>query len=54
MSFSDPFIRRPVLAIVVNLILVVVGLFGLTRLPVRELPSFEVPFVSITTAYPGT
>ena len=53
MSFSDPFIRRPVLAIVANLVLAVLGVFALTRLPVRELPSFEVPLVSVVTVYPG-
>ncbi|MGF3023141.1 efflux RND transporter permease subunit [Methylobacterium aquaticum] len=53
MSFSDPFIRRPVLAIVVTLVLVVLGVFALTRLSIRELPSFEVPLVTITTLYPG-
>jgi multidrug efflux pump len=53
-SFSDPFIQRPVLAIVCSAIFVVLGMFALTRLPVSELPSFNVPFVSIVTTYPGT
>ena len=53
-SLSDPFIRRPVLAIVCSAVFVVLGLFALTRLPVSELPSFSVPFVSVVTAYPGT
>lgn len=53
-SLSDPFIRRPVLAIICSAVFVVLGLFALMRLPVAELPSFSVPFVSVVTAYPGT
>jgi multidrug efflux pump len=51
--FSDPFIRRPVLATVLSLAIAVVGLFALTRLPVREFPAFEAPFVQVVTAFPG-
>lgn len=51
--FSDPFIRRPVLSIVVSLVIAVLGLFALTKLPVREYPAFEAPFVQVVTAFPG-
>jgi multidrug efflux pump len=53
MSISDLFIRRPVFAIVINLIVALVGLLGLSRLAIRELPQFDLPFVSITTIYSG-
>lgn len=46
-------IRRPVLAIVLSLALVVLGLVGYSRLPVRELPNIDFPMVSITTVLPG-
>ena len=53
MQVSDFFIRRPVFAIVINVIMAILGLYGLTKLSMRELPAFEVPFVTITTAMPG-
>jgi len=46
-------IRRPVLASVLSLALIVFGLVGYGRLPVRELPSVDFPIVSITTVLPG-
>ena len=53
MSVSDIFIRRPVFTIVLSLMIAIVGVLGLSRLSIRELPRFDVPYVSITTAYPG-
>lgn len=53
MILSDIFIRRPVFAIVVNALMVALGLYGLFKLSVSELPSFDVPVVTITTALPG-
>jgi multidrug efflux pump len=46
-------IRRPVLATVLSLLVVVLGAAGLLRLPVRELPDVERATVSITTSYIG-
>ena len=46
-------IERPVLASVMSLALVVLGLTGWARLPVRELPNVDFPVVSITTVLPG-
>ena len=46
-------IQRPVLAIMLSLSLVLFGLIGLSRLPVRELPDIDPPIVSVTTIYPG-
>src|SRR5579864_6387337 len=53
MSFTDIFIRRPVLAIVVSLLIFFVGLRSLTTLDVRQFPKFDSASISITTTYPG-
>ena len=53
MLISDVSIRRPVLATVVSLLLIVLGLFAFTRLPLRELPDIDPPVVSINTTYTG-
>jgi multidrug efflux pump len=52
-SFTDIFIRHPVLAIVVNLVLVLVGWRALTTLPVQQYPQIESSSVLITTVYYG-
>lgn len=46
-------IRRPVLTIMMSLALVLFGVIGLLRLPVRELPNIDPPIVSVQTVYPG-
>jgi multidrug efflux pump len=53
MRFVDTFIRRPVLASMVSLALVLVGAIGYTRLPVREFPDADAPVVSVTVLLPG-
>jgi multidrug efflux pump len=52
-SFTDIFIRHPVLAVVVNLVIVVVGWRALTTLPVQQYPQIESSSVVITTVYYG-
>ncbi|HMN44922.1 MAG TPA: efflux RND transporter permease subunit [Povalibacter sp.] len=52
-SFTDIFIRHPVLAVVVNLVLVLVGTRALLTLPVQQFPSVESSSVIITTVYTG-
>src|ERR687893_2571961 len=52
-SFTDIFIRHPVLAAVVNLVIVLVGIRALTTLPVQQFPSIESSSVIITTVYTG-
>jgi multidrug efflux pump len=46
-------IQRPILATMMSLSLVLFGLIGLSRLPVRELPDIDPPVVSVSTVYPG-
>lgn len=53
MKLTDIFIRRPVLAIVVNLILLLVGLQAVRLLNVRQYPRIDSAKVTITTAYVG-
>ncbi|HET8828956.1 MAG TPA: efflux RND transporter permease subunit [Pelobium sp.] len=53
MSISTISIKRPVLAIVVNLMLLIFGIIGFSFLGVREYPSIDPPVVSVRTSYPG-
>jgi multidrug efflux pump len=46
-------IRRPVLATVMSLIIILIGLICYTRLPVRLIPNVDVPIVTVSTNYPG-
>jgi multidrug efflux pump len=52
-SFTDIFIKHPVLAVVVNLVIVLAGLRVLTSLPVQQYPQIESSSVVITTVYYG-
>jgi len=53
MVLSDISIRRPVVATVLNLLLVTFGLVSITQLQVREFPDIEPPIVTIETSYTG-
>ena len=53
MVLSDISIKRPVLATVMSLLLVVLGIIAFTRLTLRELPAIDPPIVSVEVAYPG-
>jgi multidrug efflux pump len=52
-KFTDLFIRRPVLATVVSLVILVLGLRSIGMLPVLQFPYTQNAVVTITTAYPG-
>ena len=53
MNFVKMAIRRPVLVSVIFLMLVVLGLFSITKLNVTLLPDVNIPIVTIRTVYPG-
>ncbi|HWR58700.1 MAG TPA: efflux RND transporter permease subunit, partial [Thermodesulfovibrionales bacterium] len=53
MKITDLFIRRPVLALVVNLLIVIAGLQAVRALNVRQYPRSEVAAVTVTTVYIG-
>src|SRR5690606_22669453 len=52
-AFTDIFIRHPVLALVVNLVIVLVGARALMSLPVQQYPSIQSSSIVITTVYTG-
>jgi len=52
-NFTDTFVRRPVLALVVSSLIVLMGLFALGKLPVRQYPLLESATITISTDYPG-
>src|SRR2546421_11250209 len=53
MKFTDLFIRRPVLALVVNLIIVIAGVQAIRSLNVRQYPRSENAAITVTTTYVG-
>ena len=53
MNLSDLSIKRPVFAVVVSLLLVVLGAMSFMRLTLRELPNIDPPIVSVQVSYPG-
>ncbi|WP_024350358.1 efflux RND transporter permease subunit [Aurantimonas coralicida] len=52
-AFTSLFIRRPVLTIVVNLLIVVAGLAAFGAIEVRELPNVDRPVISVSIDFPG-
>jgi multidrug efflux pump len=53
MSFTDIFIRRPVLALVVSLLILLIGLRAMMGLPIRQYPKLSNTTITVTTVYPG-
>ncbi|RXG87239.1 efflux RND transporter permease subunit [Bradyrhizobium zhanjiangense] len=53
MAFTELFIKRPVLSIVVSLLILLIGFRAATVLPIRQYPKLSNTVVNITTSYPG-
>lgn len=53
MNISEYSLRRPVLATVVNIIIVIFGIIGFNFLGVRDYPAIDPPNISVRTSYPG-
>ena len=53
MNISELSLRRPVLATVLNIMIVLFGVIGFTFLGVRDYPAIDPPNVSVRTSYPG-
>lgn len=53
MTLPDLCLRRPVLATVISILIVVVGIAGLMRMPVRELPDISTAEVTVSVSYTG-
>ncbi|MEN8214620.1 MAG: efflux RND transporter permease subunit, partial [Pseudomonadota bacterium] len=53
MKFTDTFVKRPVLASVISLMILLVGLRAIASLEVRQYPETRNTVVTVTTSYPG-
>ncbi|ASM30497.1 Efflux pump membrane transporter BepE [Serratia marcescens] len=53
MTFTDLFVRRPVLALVVSTLIMLFGALALSKLPIRQYPLLENSTITISTDYPG-
>src|SRR5947209_18549844 len=53
MVWTDIFIKRPVLSVVVSLLILLIGLRAATVLPIRQYPKLSNTVVNVTTVYPG-
>ena len=47
------FIDRPILAMVISVVILIVGLIGLSQLPVEQFPEIAPPTVSVSASYTG-
>ena len=53
MNFSEPFIRRPVMTILVMLSILMFGVMAYTKLPVSDLPNVDYPTIQVSAQLPG-
>lgn len=53
MAVTDIFLKRPVLAISINLFILCIGLFSCFKLPIRQFPQLSTAVITINTSYPG-
>ena len=53
MNFSEMFIRRPVMTVLLNLAIVLAGVIGYTSIPVAALPSYDTPVINVSANLPG-
>src|SRR3989442_1885361 len=53
MKLTDLFIKRPVLAVVVNLVILIAGLQSIRTLAVRQFPRSDIAVIKVSTAYVG-
>ena len=53
MKFTDIFIRRPVLAVSISLLIIILGLQAISKLTVREYPKMTTTVITVSTVYPG-
>jgi hydrophobic/amphiphilic exporter-1 (mainly G- bacteria), HAE1 family len=53
MNLSEPFIRRPVMTVVLTVSAILFGVFAYMRLPVSDLPAVDYPVIQVQVNYPG-
>src|ERR1700731_4230141 len=52
-GLSGPFIRRPVMTILLTLSVIVAGIATYNKLAVNDVPAVDYPIIQVTCAYPG-
>ncbi|MDR1457477.1 MAG: efflux RND transporter permease subunit [Puniceicoccales bacterium] len=52
-SISEPFIRRPVLTVLLTLMLTIAGIFSYRAMPVSDLPAVDYPVIQVWAMFPG-
>ncbi len=52
-QFTDLYIKRPVLATVISLLILLFGLNALFKMPIRQFPKMDNTVITVTTSYPG-
>lgn len=53
MKFTDLFVKRPVLSVVISVLILLFGVFAYQQLPIRQYPLLESSSITISTEYPG-
>ncbi|MBM3440361.1 MAG: efflux RND transporter permease subunit, partial [Bacteroidetes bacterium] len=53
MTISELSLKRPVLAIVLNIVIILFGVIGFRFLGVRDFPAIDPPNINVRTSYPG-
>src|SRR5215510_7896156 len=53
MNLSEPFIRRPVMTVVLTVSAILFGVLAYTQLPVNDLPAVDYPVIQVSVGYPG-
>ncbi|HKC25930.1 MAG TPA: efflux RND transporter permease subunit [Thermoanaerobaculia bacterium] len=53
MNFSEPFIKKPVMTIVLTVSVILFGVLAYTQLPVNDLPAVDYPVIQVNANYPG-
>ena len=53
MNFSELFIRRPVMTVLLNVAIAGAGVIGLQKIPVAALPSYDTPIINVSASLPG-
>ncbi len=53
MNFSEVFVRRPVMTVLLNVAIVAAGVIGFQNIPVSALPSYDTPVINVSASLPG-
>src|SRR4051794_8526308 len=53
MNLSEPFIRRPVMTVVLTVSAILFGILAYLQMPVNDLPAVDYPVIQVSVGYPG-